>query len=171
MKRLITTLCAFMVFMLVTCGLSSASTEQPDVEDSVIKKDWYIGPRIGLSFYTGIIGIEVQHHHLAFGVGLPGNIGVKYYVKPDGHSWFLGAYYMHFETASSDFEYAPGYDGDTTWDEGGLGGGYRWRWGTGWDLSLSFAGAYGERKERSGPAERIEKFIGIRPGVTFGYSF
>lgn len=157
--------------MIITCGWSFASSDKPDAEDTAIRKDWHIGPRIGISPYTGLIGLEVQYKHFAFDAGYPGNVGIKYYGKPYGHSWFAGAHYLHFETDSSDLDDLTGLDGDTDRDEFGLGGGYRWRWGGGWDLSLSAALFYAEEKEESGSAWRRTQLIGIRPGIAFGYSF
>lgn len=156
--------------MLATCGFSGASPEEPD-GGSQNGNGWRVGPRIGFSAHTGIIGIEAQHRHIAFAAGLPGNIGLKYYIRPEGPSWFMGGHYIHFKSETSDFQYAPGYEGDTTWTEGGLDGGYRWRWGSGWDLSLSLALLSAEKKERSGPAVRTTRYFGIRPSIAFGYSF
>jgi hypothetical protein len=154
----------FVVVMVATCDLARGSSEQLGGEDQVVKEDWYIGPRIGISWYTGIIGLEIQHHHFAFTAGIPEVLGVKYYLKPDGHSWFVGGHFMNYS-----FKKDSGDKKRVT--EGGAGFGYRWRWGTGWDLDLHFGLAYGEEKETIGLSEITTKYLGIRPGISMGYSF
>lgn len=165
-KRSVFIICTSVFIMLAPSG---ASSEQPGGQDQN-GNNWRVGPRIGLSGYTGLIGFEVQRRHFAFAAGFPGNVGLKYYIMPEGHSWFAGGHFVHFKTNTSDFKYS-GYGGRTVWTEYGLGGGHRWRWGTGWDLSLSAGVAYIKEEEFSGPKKRITKSIGIRPGVTVGYSF
>lgn len=169
-KKLTAAIGTFMMIMLAVCGSTAASTEEKSGDDSTVKEDWYIGPRIGISPFTGVIGLEIQYHNFALSGGIPGNVGLKYYFKPDGHSLFLGGYFLHFKNDSNDLPYG-GFDGDTTWTEGGLGFGHRWRWGSGWDLSLCAAIAYGEKEETTGPAWRKTKYIGFRPGIAVGYSF
>src|SRR5262245_51877193 len=49
-------------------------------------------PKVGLSNFTGILGFEWQKGPLGLSFGLPYSGGVRYYFRPDGHSWFVGLY-------------------------------------------------------------------------------
>ncbi|NQU39457.1 MAG: hypothetical protein HQ523_05850 [Lentisphaerae bacterium] len=80
----------------------------------------HITPKIGVSMYTGLAGVEVQWSHVAITAGYFPNpdarpLGLKYYFRPDGSSWYLGG-----------FVAADAYGG---------GGGYRW-WSSRYSFSL-----------------------------------
>ena len=76
--------------------LSQANEIEPSETDPR-KENWYIGPRIGISPYTGIIGLEIQNRHFALSLGFPTTVGLKYYFKPYGHSWFVGPRFLHMD--------------------------------------------------------------------------
>ena len=155
----------FILFLLIPILAQASPNEQETLGTVFEKEEWYIGPRLGYSPFTSIVGLEIQHRHFALSFGFPLKAGFKYYFKPYRHSWFVGGSFSYFKTDSKDFS------GDTTETEGGVGGGFRWRWGTGWDFSISLSVLYGEKKEENGFLVRKEKYIGIRPGITVGYSF
>ncbi len=143
--------------MVAICDLARASSEESGTENQIVKQDWHVGLHLGFSSFTSVFGLEVQHHNFAFSAGFPLAAGIKYYLKPDGHSWFAGGYFLRFS--------------DLSGNEGGIGSGFRWRWGSGWDLDLGFTLGYGEKNEISGPGELITDYIRIRPIITLGYSF
>ena len=132
--------------------------------------DWSVTPKIGYSNFTGIFGMEVQRRHWALDVGVFPAGGVRYYFRPQGHSWFAGLYGAGY-----------GYDHDETKDgiaythysriEGGAGGGYRWRWRGRWNLELGVTAGYVEEHRTNSWAKRTDQGIAITPLATFGVSF
>ncbi|MFC1573252.1 hypothetical protein ACFL6M_06605, partial [Candidatus Eisenbacteria bacterium] len=64
-----------------------------------VAKDFYITPYIGESTLVGNLGLELQHKHMGYNIGIFKNIiaidnslcaGVKYYTRPRRHSWVFG---------------------------------------------------------------------------------
>ena len=133
-------------------------------------KDWYVTPKIGYSNFTGIVGLEVQRRHWALDVGYFPSGGVRYYFRPQGHSWFAGLFGSGY-----------GYDHDETKDgiaythysriESGVGGGYRWLWRERWHLELGITAGYIEERWTNTWAKRTDKGIAINPMATLGVSF
>ena len=131
---------------------------------------FYFTPKGGISAFTGIMGFEAQFRHLAFDIGIPLSGGIRYYVRPNQHSWFAGLYGQGF-----------GYDHDETKDGvaythfstigGGAGGGYRWFWRQRWSLELGLTVGYFEDQWTSRSAWRTEKGIRLIPVATAGFSF
>jgi len=134
------------------------------------------GPRVlvtfkaGDSLFTGLLGVEVQRNHLAFDFGLPTSGGIRYYFRPQGHSWFAGLYGSGY-----------GYDHDETKDGiaythysnigGGVGAGYRWLWRSRWNLELGATAGYEEEYWTNSYVTRWQKSIIIGPNVLVGFSF
>jgi hypothetical protein len=155
----------WMLFLLATSGWGAPSLFAAGTE-----KEWYVTPKVGYSGFTGIFGLEVQHHELAFDIGLPTSGGIRYYFRPQGHSWFAGLYGS-----------GTGYDHDETKNgitytryskiEGGVGGGYRWFWHSRWSLELGLTVSYLEEHWTSNFAWRTEKSISFGPILTAGFSF
>ncbi|MBL0350214.1 MAG: hypothetical protein IPP68_07560 [Elusimicrobia bacterium] len=130
-------------------------------------EQWFIGPRIGLSGFTGFIGLETQRNHWGFALGFPYTIGLRYYFQIPKHSWFTGAfqrtYYSYYDSPT-------GLSKENKYHENGIGGGHRWRWKSGWDLELDFTVGYGTEQELIG-LRRKGTYLSLRPGIAFGYSF
>ena len=171
MKKTLLIICTALVLMLAASGLSGAASDEEHGGQDQTTNNLSLGLRLGFSGYIGMLGLEAQHLNFALTAGIPGSVGLKYYLRPEGHSWFVGGFYERFTVDQNDFEYIPGAGGERTWSMGGLGGGHRWFWGDGWDLSLSLAGTSVVKKETSGPLTRTTKFIGFWPGITIGRSF
>ncbi len=133
-------------------------------------KDSLVTPKIGFSPFTGIVGLEVQHKHLALDLGIPLSGGIRYYFRPERHSWFAGLYGMGW-----------GYDHDETKDSvpythyalitGGAAGGYRWLWRSRWSLELGLALGYQEQTWTNSTAKRWESSIALWPLAAFGIAF
>jgi hypothetical protein len=138
-------------------------------------EDWYIGPRIGLSFFTGIVGAELQSGHIALDVmskesgidtlsGIDIGGGIKYYGHPwKSANWFgvggLKGSYRH-------------YSEDSEITILGFMAGYRWRSGGGWDFSLG--GGFGQYTRRfTNDWRKGEEEVYLVPmiEIAFGYSF
>ena len=156
MKRLV-----FMVVVLTMVLAGSARAE----------KEVYVIPKVGISAFTGVLGLEVQYKHFALDVGFPASGGLRYYARPSRHSWFGGIYGMGF-----------GYDHDETRDgvaydhasmiQAGVGGGYRWLWRDRWSLELGLAIGNGKERwsNRYGQStERTATFLW--PVAAFGIAF
>jgi hypothetical protein len=165
--------CVVAVLIILSCiyfGVPEVRANEKEIKKSPEEDLWYVGPRIGYSPFTGIIGLEIQYRHMALTFGGPGNAGVKYYFSFPKHSWFVGGFYSQYDSDNEETKEGITYT-DSNTIEGGIAGGYRWRWGSGWDLSLCLGIAYGEEELTNSYYKRTETYIGFRPGVIFGYSF
>jgi hypothetical protein len=138
-------------------------------------ENWYIGPRVGfVSPFTGLVGIEAQRKHFALSAGMPGTYGAKYYFSIPNHSWYVGLYMVRYNYTPESVQYSDhGYPYDTKKvRRNGVGGGYRWRWGSGWDLDLSVGVESVKDTAKYKGIETVRwSGTGIRGGPTFGYSF
>lgn len=158
---------SIIVFIILLLGINIHSVSADNIEQADALK---IGPYIGFSKFSGVIGLELQKGHMGFSLGLPGNLGLKYYLSENGDRWFVGAYgqYMSFDDKKTidTIQYK-----DVNSVEAGLGFGYKWRWKNKINLSASFAIGY-EEEERTGDfATRTEKNLWISPGLVLGYLF
>ena len=130
----------------------------------------YITPKLGLSHFTGVVGVEGQYSHFGFGVGFPLTGGIRYYTRPLGHSWFAGLFGTGY-----------GYNHDETKDgitythysdlEGGAGVGYRWFWHSRWSLELGFTAGYINEIRTNTFYRRTDTGISIAPVATSGITF
>lgn len=125
-------------------------------------QDFYFGPRLGISTYSGVVGIEAQINHISLSGGiLPTGFatGLKYYFDPFQSCWYLGICYMRLE------------EEDDGWIDDVVGGGmgYRWRWESGWELTLG-AGASVTR-ETDTWSEETETYGSPVIDLVVGYSF
>ncbi len=143
-------------------------------------ENFYIGPRVGYSSYSGIYGMECQFLHLGVSAGslkrsdIDGYaVGAKYYLNKYRSTWYLGVCY---NTWTEPFG-AGGPNGEETYTGYGIGLGYRWRLGSGWDIAVGLG--YGKGKTEKplvnqgrGYPENFdsEDTTGIGE-LTVGYSF
>jgi hypothetical protein len=163
---------AAVVCMLALQG--QAETVEPEISE-----EWHIGPRIGGSPYTGILGVEVQWRAYAFGIGeiLDGvSSGLRYYFSPQKHSWYLGAFLLLAEEEYTGYFYVTPETTEQLVEKRyrlGLGGGHRWRWGSGWDLSLGLGVAYRYEELKGQTTGNTDEISGIWfiPELACGYSF
>ena len=145
-------------------GASSVHAEQS------APKSWWITPKAGFSAFSGIAGLEVQYNHAAFDLGYPLTGSVRYYFRPQRHSWFAGLYGTGW-----------GYDHDETKDgvvythfsyiQGGAGAGYRWLWHSRWSVELGLAVGAGQNHWANSSAERTDNAVFISPIAALGVSF
>jgi hypothetical protein len=131
---------------------------------------WYFTPRIGLSYFSGVIGFELQKSHWAFDIGLPLAGGVKYFFHPHSHGWFTGAYGAGWSFDNDETKDGVKYT-DYSMISGGIGGGYRWFWKTRWSLELGLTAGYLKERWTNSSAWREERGLTIFPVATFGFSF
>ncbi len=168
MKRVV---CIFALMFICCCAVPGISASEEKEESIQLEQEkWYIGPRVGFSTFTGILGVEIQYVNVALTIGLPECIGIKYYLDFPNHSWFIGAYFSRWDTEDDETKGGITYDKETN-TEGGIGVGFRWRWRNGWDLSIGVSGEYGEEELTNSSATRTETSYRIKPCISVGYSF
>ena len=164
MKKSLIIISSVLLLTLAIFGSSNAASKETAGRWQDLD-NWRFAPRIGFSGYIGVIGIEAQNKNWAFTLGLPGSFGIKYYIKPNGHSLFVGGFILNYDISSEYGLYR------TTGTITGLGCGHRWLWADHWDLTLNLAVAYVDAKEKDGPLTYTTKAYTVLPGVTFGYLF
>ena len=88
------TLTAVLACLIVPLELHSQEAMQGGNEES-----WLIGPRVGVSPFTGNVGIELQRKRFSLSWGGSINsesLGLRYYPNPLTHSWYIGAFYWNY---------------------------------------------------------------------------
>ena len=113
------------------------------------EKDFYVILRFGLSTLTGLVGIELQHKHVAFDIGYAPGSEVKHYLT-FGIKYYFNS---HHSTAYIGLGSGIGKEIDENVWRSHLGPifGYRWRWGKGWDFNLGIGFAFGIGKDAPTP--------------------
>ncbi len=162
-------LATIIITSILLCSASPLLAEDKATESTY--EEWYIGPRFGISPWTGfLLGMEFQKKHHAIGVGILA-MGYRYYFEPYRSSPYAGACVI------------TGYTTEHKLDNAAIvgGGGYRWRFGSGWDLDLGVAAGIGTKYRNeyiTAPDGRRfykaeEKYYGLTfaPSIAFGYSF
>jgi len=132
---------------------------------------WRGGPHIGFSYYTGVIGAELQKEHWGFTIGIPAAIGVRYYLDNIGYRWFFGAHAMNYNIDDAN-ETKDGirYE-ELSSTAAGLGVGYKWRLKNHWDITLSLSIVWDRNELKNDYVSRTDDYILAMPGLTLGYTF
>jgi hypothetical protein len=139
----------FLTLGLIVFITSSAYCENTD--------DWLIGGKLGISSFTGMIGLELQKNSWSLNLGrlsFANTIGVKYYFSGLKSSWYVGPFYMQ----GTRDEY------DELDQAIGLGGGHRWQYNNGINLGFGVSTFYWEENKN-------DDGIAFWPELYFGYSF
>jgi hypothetical protein len=131
---------------------------------------FYFTPRLGLSYFSGVVGFELQKSHWAFDIGVPLAGGVKYFFHPHSHGWFAGAYGTGWGDDNDETKDGIKYT-DYSMIGGGIGGGYRWFWKTRWSFELGLTAGYLKERWTNSTAWREKRRISIFPIATIGFSF
>lgn len=139
------------------------------------KRDLSFSAGYGISPFGNGLTLELQKNHHVFGVSLT-NVAYKYEFEPADHGWFVGAYHTHKAIVSDDDE---SYDlvdffNDVAEESTlyryrrfGLGGGYSWKWKSGFRFSLSTAVGLGNYEGNLDEAP----YSRFSAGFNFGYQF
>ena len=157
----------FFALVLTLCLSSYALCAEPPATPQ--EKNWFVGPRIGASPYTGLIGLEFQFKHISLGVGWLSDgeaYGIRYYFSPQKDSWYLGSYLWRMEKRYYDYYNLYNYD-NIKKSRLGLGGGYRWRWDSGWNVSIGVSFA----KNNDNYYSSNDNKFWFMPELAIGYSF
>jgi hypothetical protein len=133
-------------------------------------ENWFIGPRIGVSSFTGLLGLEMQYKRVGVSVGIPNRAGARYYVFHPGHAGFIGIFGSKYGF-QDDHTIENQFYTDRDIMESGAGIGYRWRWGSGWDLEAGLSTIFKKEISSGRSGEYIKKSIFLFPILAFGYSF
>ncbi len=123
----------------------------------------YIGPRVGASLYSGWIGGEIQVGH----VGLSGGwqyggfaSGLKWYFHRHRSCWYAGLCYASKDNGGD-------FVSKQTHQWIGAGAGYRWRLGTGWDLTAGSGIAQWTKETRDNKQNEIIPVFDFSVGYSF----
>ena len=114
---------------------------------------------------SGVVGVEAQFGYIAFDAGVsPGQgpaVAIKFYSSPYRSAWFV-AFGYYSELVPADLVH-----GSWHYSVFGTCGGYRWRVGSGWDISFGIGPGYSTEKLNG----RTHKEITLYGEIAFGYSF
>jgi hypothetical protein len=119
-------------------AVAANETSNVKVEWELPTEPWYIGPRIGFSPLSGVVGMELQILQIGINVGYitaGGNsiqsAGLKYYFQQDYNTWFAGIGFFRLNCPRPDREDMMDRRELTT-----LLTGYRWFRKNGWTVSV-----------------------------------
>lgn len=131
--------------------------------------------RFGVSPFLGVLSAEYQTDHYGIGIGFPGQLAVSYYRNPGRDSFFYSAAIATYEDDSFD-DYEDGYHFDRRNTESAtLGGGYRWLWSSGWNVTTSAGVQYNRSHYKNDGyawVNSLEKeTVGLVMGIAAGYAF
>ena len=163
LTRIYQTVLCVLIFSFV--WLPPAFSEDTLSENIPPKKTWTMSPVVGLSVFTGLLGVEVQRGSFAFTTGFPGfRAGFRWYLRDPTRSWFVGPVFDRPTTRTD-----PVTGVKETLGGFAIGVGYRWRSGT--DGIFELGGAIGQKYEETRPRlTRMETFHKF-PLIGIGYSF
>lgn len=134
-----------------------------------LSANWREGPHLGFSKYTPFLGLEFQKDHFGFYLGLPGNIGFKYYPNKKGYGWFFGINAVGYTIDTEETKNGDKYD-EKKIQSVGLGAGHKWRFKKHWDLTISLS-INSEWEELYGDETYRDQYVSVWPTITLGYTF
>lgn len=131
--------------------------------------------RFGVTPFLGVLSAEYQAGHYGIGIGFPGQLAVSYYRDPGRDSFFYSVAIASYQNDSFD-DYEEGYHFQRRNTEAAtLGGGYRWLWSSGWNVTTSAGLQYNKshyKNDRFARVSSMEKeTTGLVMGIALGYAF
>jgi hypothetical protein len=103
------------------------------------------------------VGVDAQHYSFGCFAGyappVGGSIGFNYFFNDWGNSWVLGPFCWYVEETDENVMCV------------GISAGYRWRFDSGWEISVGVGVGYAENTDHSIKDERVL----IGPTLTVGY--
>lgn len=161
--------------LLALCFSSLVSAQENQTESNILnpEEDPHFNITFGISPFVGVLGFEYQNGNHAVGIGIPGVISYRHYLKPYQNTKFWGVYVGKHDIK----EYNERVDGilfrDLETKFIGAGVGYRWQWPSGWNVSTSIAMQY-VKDEYSNPNSSLKaegKGLTLYPGINGGFKF
>lgn len=174
MERLNCSLFKLAPFLAITLftSVSLASTEHrvnhPVQHSSPSTAQFDIS--VGLSPYSGVVGLEYQIDHYAVGFGMLGSLNLKRYTNPNTHGSFIGVGVGRYKF-NVDFLKGNDYYDEYTSAFMVFGGGYRWLWESGVNLEASLSVISANEKYHKGYYEGSNNVTLLYPGISLGYAF
>ena len=169
MKLFITILA--LCFSSFTLAEDSQTKSNANILDPT--EDPHLNLTFGISPFVGVLGLEFQKGHHAVGIGAPAVISYRYYAKPYQNTKFWGVSLGKIDIEDNNERVKAVFFRDFEATFIGAGGGYRWQWPSGWNVSASLALQYydGEHSNPSSSSKAKETGILIYPGINGGFKF
>ena len=133
--------------------------------------EYMFNGKLGISPYTGLLGLEVQKGKWSLGVGFPVSVSVKRYQYENEDSLFYGVYWNNLTDNSYD-DYEDGILFDEYERESyGLGVGYMWLWESGWNTSTGLSVGEYKKEYTNANLKYFEEGYNLNVELSVGYKF
>lgn len=133
--------------------------------------EYIFNGKLGLSPYTGVVGLEVQKNKWSLGFGLPASVSLKRYVNENEDSLFYGVYWNNFSNNNYDDTENGIFFERYERKEFGIGAGYIWIWESGWNTSTGLSVGDFEEEFTNSDVKLIKTGVRINLELSVGYRF
>lgn len=133
--------------------------------------DFSLNGKLGLSPYTGLLGVEIQKGKWSLGLGVPGNLSVKHYMHENKDSVFYGVYWNQYKDNSYDDYEQGAYFDSYERKSYGVGAGYIWIWESGWNVSTGVSVSEFEKQYANSDFKLTKDGVRIELELSAGYKF
>jgi hypothetical protein len=129
------------IFLLFLISTSSFAWDDELLTDDILdpQNDPHFNLIFGISAFDGVFGFEFQNGHHSFGVGVPTHFSYRYYFDSYQDSKFWGVYFGSYSVEDEPEELDGIVYRDFASEYYGLGGGKRWQWPSGWNVTAGVA--------------------------------
>jgi hypothetical protein len=133
--------------------------------------EYMFNGKLGVSPYTGFLGLEVQKGKWSLGVGFPASVSVKRYQYENEDSLFYGVYWNNLTDNRYD-DYEEGILFDKYERESyGVGVGYMWLWESGWNTSTGLSVGEYKKEYTNANLKYFEEGYNLNLELSVGYKF
>lgn len=136
-----------------------------------VSSDFSFNGKLGVSPYTGLLGVEIQKGKWSLGLGVPGNLSIKRYMHANEDSVFYGVYWSQYKDNSYDDYEQGAYFDSYERKSYGVGAGYIWLWVSGWNVSTGLSVGEFEKQYSNSNFTLTEDGIRIDLELSVGYKF
>ncbi len=133
--------------------------------------DFSFNGKLGLSPYTGLLGVEIQKGKWSLGLGVPGNVSLKRYMHANDDSVFYGVYWNQYKDNSYDDYEQGAYFDSFERKSYGIGAGYIWLWESGWNVSTGLSVSEFEKEYTNSDFKLTKDGVRIELELSAGYKF
>lgn len=133
--------------------------------------DFSFNAKLGVSHFTGGLGLEVQKGKWSLGVGVPGAVSLKRYQYENKDSLYYGVYLNRFNDNSYDDTKDGIYFDKYRFKEYGVGAGYIWLWPSGWNISTGLTLGNFETVYSNSQFKMTKTGIRLAFDLSAGYKF
>jgi hypothetical protein len=151
----------------------AASCFARDDESWDLNSDPRLNFSFGISAFDGFFGFEYQNGHHSFGIGTPTHFSYRYYFDPYQDSKFWGVYFGSYSLEDEPDELDGVVYRDFASQYFGFGGGKRWQWPSGWNMTAGVALEFYDDEYSNPGSDRKETRSGTFPfpALSVGYKF